>query len=159
MQSSRSIQWKPLLISLLISLGIGGLSGLVSRGQTDVYRSLNQPPLAPPSWLFPIIWTIFFLLMGIAAYLVFLSGPTCRKPALTVYAIQLIVNFFWSPIFFNLQAFLFAFICLILLWVLVAITIRLFSQCSKAAGWLLAPYLVWITFAGYLNFGVWLLNR
>lgn len=159
MPSSRAIQWKPLLLSLLISLGVGGLAALITRGQTDVYQSLNQPPLAPPSWLFPVVWTILFILMGIAAYLVFLSDPICRKTALTVYAIQLIVNFFWSPIFFNLKAYLFAFIWLILLWVLVAVTIRLFSQCSKTAGWMLVPYLIWVTFAGYLNFGVWMLNR
>ncbi len=159
MHSTRSIQWKPLLISLLISLGIGGISGLIIRGQTGVYQSLNLPPLSPPSWLFPIAWTILYILMGIAAYLVYLSDPKCRKPALIIYAVQLVVNFIWSPIFFNLHAYLLAFIWLVVLWLLLVATIKLFYQCNKAAGWLLVPYLAWITFAGYLSYNVWILNR
>jgi len=97
--------------------------------------------------------------MGIAAYLVYLSDPKCRKPALIVYAVQLVVNFIWAPIFFNLNAYLLAFIWLVVLWILLAATIKLFYQCNKAAGWLLIPYLVWITFAGYLSYNVWILNR
>lgn len=159
MHSSHSIQWKPFLVSLLITLGIGGISGLIIRGQTDVYQSLNRPPLSPPSWLFPVAWTILYILMGIAAYLVYLSDPECRKPALTVYAVQLAVNFFWSPIFFNLKAYLLAFIWLVVLWILIVATIKLFYRCSKIAGWLLVPYLAWVTFAGYLSFNVWILNR
>jgi tryptophan-rich sensory protein len=159
MYSSHSIQWKPFLISLLITLGIGGISGLIIQGQTGVYQSLNRPPLSPPSWLFPVVWTILYILMGIAAYLVYLSDPECRKPALTVYAVQLAVNFFWSPIFFNLEAYLLAFIWLVVLWILIVATIKLFYRCNKIAGWLLVPYLAWVTFAGYLSFNVWILNR
>lgn len=120
---------------------------------------LNQPPLSPPAWLFPVVWTLLYTLMGIASYLVAVSEKTYRaRTALTVYGVQLAFNFFWSLIFFNLHAYLFAFVWLVLLWLLIIITTVLFYQISRPAGYLLIPYLLWVTFAGYLNLAIALLN-
>ena len=106
---------------------------------------------------FPIVWTILYVLMGIASYLVYTSNLPDRT-ALTVYAIQLIFNFMWSIFFFNMQWYLFAFFWLILLWLLILYTIRLFYQISRPAGYLMIPYLLWVTFAGYLNYAIYLMN-
>lgn len=154
------IQWKTLLICLAIPLAVGGVSAWVTMGAMEDFAALNQPPLSPPGWLFPVVWTILFLLMGLASYLI-VTGSGHRSQthsALTVYGIQLAVNFFWSLIFFNWQAYLFAFIWLLLLWALIFVTIRRFAAIRPLAGWLLVPYLLWVTFAGYLNLGIYLLN-
>lgn len=154
------IQWKKLIICLLIPLAVGGLSALLTMDAMASFSSLDQPPLSPPAWLFPVVWTILYLLMGLASYLVAVSGArrSQTNAALTVYALQLAVNFLWSPIFFNWQAFLLAFLWLILLWILIFVTLRRFAAISPIAGWLLVPYLIWVTFAGYLNLGIYLLN-
>lgn len=159
MYSVRRINWKSLLLSLLISLGVGTLSGFLTKGNIGRYQAANHPPLSPPAGVFPVVWTILYILMAISAYLIYESGLDCRRSALTVYGAQLAVNFFWPLIFFNLQAYLFAFLWLILLWVLVFIMIRLFYRCRRIAALLQIPYLLWLTFAGYLNCGVWILNR
>jgi len=155
------IRLKPLLLNLLFPLAVGGLSALISGGGMETFQSLNQPPLSPPGWLFPIVWTILFLLMGIASYLVSTSDAPRGQArfAKKIYAAQLIVNFFWPILFFNLQQYLLAFFLLILLWVLILKTLLSFYKISKPAGYLLLPYLLWVTFAGYLNLGVFLLNR
>lgn len=150
---------KKLLIYLAIPLAVGGLSALSGGGMSD-YASLNQPPLAPPGWVFPVVWTILYLLMGYAAYRVSESGaPTQQiRQALLVYWLQLAVNFIWSPIFFGLELRLSAFIVLLILWLLICLTIYRFSKLDEKAGDLLLPYILWVTFAGYLNLGVFLLN-
>lgn len=150
------IQWKKLLICLAIPLGVGGLSALLSGGMGD-YKELNQPPLAPPGWVFPVVWTILYLLMGYASYRVVTSGKDYRQ-ALYLYGAQLLANFLWSPVFFGLQWRLAAFFILIALWVLIWLTMRAFSKIDEKAGDLLLPYILWVTFAGYLNLGVYLLN-
>lgn len=152
------IKLKPLVVSVLISLGVGGLSALLTSSSMEKYGQLNQPPLAPPGWLFPIVWTILFLLMGIAAYLVWMKNDPDRKTALTLYAVQLAFNFCWTLIFFNLRAYGFALVWLVALWVLILLTMKYFYHTTPAAGWLMLPYLLWVTFAAYLNAGVWLLN-
>ena len=154
------INWKTLGIALAIPLGVGGLSALLTRREMEAFSQLNQPPLSPPGWLFPIVWTILFLLMGLASYLVVTSDVPdgVIRRALTVYGIQLGVNFLWSILFFNLKRYLFSFCWLLLLWGLVLVTMILFFPIRKPAGWLLVPYILWITFAGYLNFGIFLLN-
>ena len=121
---------------------------------------MNQPPLSPPGWLFPVVWTILYLLMGYASYRVATSGADSGKirRALTLYGAQLAVNFLWPLVFFGLGWYLVAFFILILLWVLILLTMRAFSEIDEVAGNLLLPYLLWVTFAGYLNFGVYLLN-
>lgn len=153
------LDWKKLLICLAIPLAVGGLSALVSGGMAD-YQVMNQPPLSPPGWLFPVVWTVLYLLMGYASYRVLVSGAPAEqiKKALTLYGAQLFLNFIWSPIFFGLQWYWAAFLVLIGLWVLIYLTMRAFSQIDEQAGDLLLPYILWVTFAGYLNLGVALLN-
>ena len=153
------IQWKKLLIMLAIPLAVGGLSALISGGMT-AYGEFNQPPLSPPGWVFPVVWTILYLLMGYASYRVLTSGadPEQIRKALILYGAQLVLNFLWSPVFFGLQWYLVAFFVLIALWVLIFLTMRAFSQIDEKAGDLLLPYILWVTFAGYLNLGVYFLN-
>lgn len=154
------IRWKPLIICFVIPLAVGGLSALLTRDSMEAFQRLNQPPLSPPGWLFPVVWTILFLLMGIASYLVFTSKESrdAVNTALLVYGIQLVVNFFWSIFFFNFGAYLFSFFWLILLWVLILAVLLLFGRISKAAGYLMLPYLLWVSFAGYLNLAIYLIN-
>lgn len=153
------IEWKPLIISLCIPLLVGGLSGLLTMGSMETYQNLNQPPLSPPGVVFPIVWGVLFLLMGISSYLVYVSDSKNKKAALAVYAVQLIFNFVWSLIFFNLHAYLFAFIWLCVLWLLILAMVIIFYRINKTAGLLQLPYLLWVAFAGYLNLGIFLLNR
>lgn len=155
------IQWKPFLISVAVPLAVGGLSGWLTRDGMEAFQTLRQPALSPPAWLFPIVWTILFALMGVAYYLVASSSASEREKgeAKTVYAIQLAVNFLWPVFFFNLEWFLFSFFWLLLLWALVLTLFLRFYRISKPAGWMILPYLIWLTFAAYLNFGVYLLNR
>ena len=144
-----------------LSEAVGILSGLLSRqGQMVFSESVIQPPLSPPGWVFPVVWSILYALMGISAASVYLSAPSAaRSRGLNLFAAQLIVNFFWSPIFFNAQAFGFAFLWLVLLWVLVLWMILTFRKVDPVASWLQIPYLLWLTFAAWLSLGVWYLNR
>lgn len=152
---------KKLLICIAIPLLVGGLSGWISGGEMEMFEQLNKPPLSPPGWVFPVVWTVLYSLMGIASYLVLTSGaPKSEvKLALTLYGIQLAMNFVWSLLFFNLEAYLVAFLWLVHLWLLILLTYRLFRQISPTAGRLLIPYLLWVTFAGYLNAAIYILNR
>ncbi len=153
------IEWKKLIISILIPLAVGGLSALLTMDSMANFETINKPPLSPPGWLFPVVWTVLFILMGIASYLVWTSSKPYRaRTALSVYAVQLFFNFFWSIIFFNFESYLFAFIWLIILWLLIILTTILFYRISKLAGYLMIPYILWVTFAGYLNFAIFLLN-
>ena len=153
--------WKKLIISILIPLAVGGAAALIANGSFKDFEALNKPPLAPPAWAFPAAWTLLYILMGIAAYLVYSSEkyPGRIERALTFYAVQLFMNFCWTLIFFNLKLYLAAFIWLVLLWGAIAGTALLFRFISKPAGWLMLPYLAWVAFAGYLNMGVYILNR
>lgn len=153
---------RPYVISVAIALGVGGLSALLTSGNMDIYSRIEQPPLAPPPILFPIVWTILYVLMGISAAMIYEEKD--RKPdevrnALTVYGISLFFNFFWSIIFFNMQAYLFAFIWLVALWVLILLTIIKYYRIRPIAAYLQIPYLLWVTFAGYLNFAIYILNK
>lgn len=153
--------WKIYAVWILIAEAVGALSGWLSREGMMLYsETVTQPPLSPPMWLFPVVWGILYALMGISAARVWLTPETpARRRGINLFIAQLIVNFFWSLIFFNLQAFGFAFVWLLLLWVLVAWMILTFYKVDPLAAWLQVPYLVWLTFAAYLNFGVWMLNR
>ena len=151
---------KPYAVSILLTLAVGGLSGFLTSMGMDSFDALTKPPLTPPSFLFPIVWTVLFILMGVGAARVFLTEPTAaRNRALIVYVVQLAVNFLWSIIFFNLQAYGFAFFWLILLWVLILTMIYLFCKVDKPASLIQIPYAIWVTFAGYLNLMIWLMNR
>lgn len=151
---------KTFLFFTAIPLLVGIVAGLLTRGSMETFSRLNQPPLSPPGILFPIVWTILYTLMGIASYLVYTSDKEKEEvnTALLVYFLQLTVNFFWSIFFFNLKWYTFSFFWLVLLWVLIFYTIRLFYPISKTAAYLLIPYLLWVTFAGYLNLGIAALN-
>lgn len=154
------IKWKPFLISLATPLAVDGVSAFLTRDSMETFQKLNQPPLSPPGWVFPVVWTVLFVMMGVASYRVYMASvPRSEKTAaLAVYGVQLMMNFFW-PIFFFLQGwYLFAFFWLLMLWVLILGLLLLFYRISRWAGLLLFPYLLWVSFAGYLNFGIYLLN-
>ena len=155
-----TIQWKQLFFCLAIPLAVGALSAGLSGGGMESYMALSKPALSPPGWVFPVVWTILYLMMGAASYLVLTSGgeETAVRTALLVYLVQLAVNFFWPILFFRQEQYLSAFVWLVLLWLLVLCTTLLFAGISKKAGWLMVPYLLWVTFAGYLNLSFYLLN-
>lgn len=153
------INYKKLILNIAIPLVVGGLSALFTMKSMEDFKVLNKPPLSPDGWLFPVVWTVLYILMGIASYLVCTSGKPARsKTALTVYGIQLAFNFLWSIIFFSVKAYLFAFVWLIILLILIIINTVLFYRINKKAGYLLIPYILWVTFAGYLNLAIYLLN-
>ncbi len=153
------LDWKKLLISIAIPLAVGGISALLTSGNMKLFENIEKPPLSPPGWLFPVVWTVLYVLMGIALYLIFMTKTKDSKlPAIISFGVQLFFNFFWSIIFFNAQNYLFAFIWLILLWVAIVINIVFSNRINKNAAKLLIPYLIWVTFAGYLNLGIYVLN-
>ena len=153
-------KWKIYAIWIAVTELVGVLSALLSRKGMQAYdATVNQPPFVPPMWVFPVVWSILFVLMGIGAAMVWLAPESAlRRRGLNLFVAQLIVNFFWSLIYFNLQAFGFAFVWLVLLWLLVAWMSWTFYQVEPLAGLLQIPYLLWLTFAGYLSFSVWMLN-
>lgn len=152
--------WKSYLLWILLAEAVGALSGWLTREGTQIYaQTILKPPLSPPGWIFPVVWTLLYALMGIGAARIYLAPPSkIRSLGLNLFITQLVVNFFWSPVFFNLQAFGFAFFWLLLLWGLVLWMILAFRKVDPAAAKLQIPYLLWLTFAAYLNFGVWYLN-
>lgn len=154
------VNWKLLLLCIAIPLGVGGLAAFLTKDSMEAFAALNQPPLSPPGWLFPVVWSVLYILMGIASYLVITSGAGQEeiRRALWPYGIQLIFNFLWSILFFNLSVYLFSFFWLLGLWVLIYATMVRFYRIAPRAGDLMIPYLLWVTFAGYLNFGIYLLN-
>lgn len=153
------IMWKKLLWCLAIPLGVGGVSALLTSGNMQMFEDINKPPLSPPGWVFPVVWTILYISMGVALYIVVVAKDKKNNlPAYISFGVQLFFNFFWSIIFFNTRAYLFAFVWLVLLWVAIIVNIYFFYKINKTAGKILIPYLIWVTFAGYLNFGIYLLN-
>ena len=155
------IDVKLLIKSIALPLLVGIVSGLLTRNAMTQFELLNQPPLAPPAWLFPVVWTILYTLMGVSAYLIQTSDAVEneKSDALTIYYYQLIVNFLWPVFFFNFGWYLFSFFWLLLLWALVIWMIWRFNKINKWAAYLNIPYLLWLTFAAYLNFAIWRLNR
>lgn len=153
--------WKQYTFWIGLSLAVGALSGFLSRAGTQAYgQMLDKPALSPPGWLFPVVWTILYTLMGISAAKVWAAPATLeRSRGMNLFIAQLIVNFFWSPIFFNARAYGLALLWLLLLWVLVLRMILHFRKVDATAALLQIPYLIWLTFAAYLNWGVWQLNR
>lgn len=152
---------KPYIISVLIALAVGALSSFLTKDNMGIYDYINRPPLSPPMSLFPVVWSILFILMGISSAIVWIKRDDNRDEAtcaLRIYGLQLIVNFLWTIIFFNMQAYLFAFIWLLLLLVLIIIMIIQFKKISPLAAYLQIPYALWVAFAGYLTFMTYLLN-
>ena len=152
-------RYKTLLIALAIPLAVGGLGALLAGGMSD-YGAMVKPPLSPPGWVFPVVWSILYLLMGLASWRIWKGDATMdqKRKALGLYAAQLLLNLLWPIVFFRWQLFLAALILLIGLWVLIFLTIRAFSKIDEKAADLLIPYLLWVSFAVYLNFGIFLLN-
>jgi tryptophan-rich sensory protein len=152
---------KDFIIAAVIPILVGVLAAILTRGGMMAFETMNKPPLTPPAWLFPVVWTILYAMMGIASYLVTVSGKDSLDidEALLFYGLQLIFNFFWTIVFFGFGKYFAAFLVLAALWLLIFHTIRLFDPISKKAAYLMVPYLIWVTFAGYLNLGVWWLNR
>ena len=146
---------------ILLAEAVGALSGWLTREGTQIYaQTIVKPPLSPPGWVFPVVWAILYALMGIGAAKVYQAPASqTRSLGLNLFITQLVVNFFWSPIFFNLQAFGFSLLWLLLLWGLVLWMILAFRKVEPLAAKLQIPYLLWLTFAAYLNLGVWYLNR
>lgn len=151
---------KSLVKSILIPIAVGAVSGFISMGAMKDFALLQKPPFSPPGWLFPVVWTILYVLMGISSYIVNSSDAPKEeiKRANLVYAISLFFNFFWSIIFFNLNQYFLAFIWLLVLLFLVTYTVYLYFGISKTAAYLQIPYLLWILFALYLNYGIYTLN-
>lgn len=147
-------------VFLLITLGVGAASALLTNMGMDSYKAAEKPPLTPPDIVFPIVWSVLFTLMAISAARVWLTDNSrIRNHAMIVYFIQLFFNFFWSVLFFNFQAYALAFLWILGLWALILVMIIRFYQADKIAGLLQIPYLLWVTFAAYLNYAVYLLNK
>lgn len=151
---------KMLIVFLCIPLAIGGLSALLSGGFGNMYTDLKQPPLAPPAWLFPVVWTILYLLMGISAWLIWLCSysQASFKQTMAPFWIQLFFNFFWTILFFRWRLLYFASFWLIALILCIWWMIRSFLPVSRKAAYLQIPYLIWCCFAAYLSFGTAILN-
>lgn len=152
--------WKTYGLWILCTEAVGALSGWLTRDGVRAYtQSVIQPPLSPPPLVFPIVWGILFALMGVGAARVYLSPASmARSQGLLLFGIQLAFNFFWSFLFFQFQLFGFALLWLVILWLLIAGMTLTFRKVDTPAAWMQVPYLAWTAFAGYLNFGVWMLN-
>lgn len=153
--------WRPYVFWILLTEAVGALAAALTREGTELYQTaIQKPPLSPPAIVFPIAWVLLYALMGVGMARVALSDrEQARKNGLHIYLTQLAFNFFWSIIFFNFRNYGFAFLWLIALWALILWMILLFRKADRIASYLQIPYLLWVTFAGYLNAGVWLLNR
>ena len=152
---------KTYLFWVLLSEGVGGLAGFLTREGVALYEATAaKPALTPPGAVFPVVWAILYALMGLGSARVYLiPASNARSRALGLFLLQLGVNFLWSIIFFNRQNYFLAFLWIMGLWVLILLMIAAFYRVDKAAAFLQLPYLLWVTFAAYLTFGVWRLNR
>ena len=155
------IRVKTLIVALAVPLGVGALGALAGRSGMATLAALEKPPLTPPGWVFPVVWTALYIAMGVASYLI----ATCdapqesRRMALGAYGATLVLSTLWPALFFALGLRLAAFIELMLLWLALRFTLLQFHILRKSAAHWLFPTLLWTTFAGYLNLGFWLLNR
>ena len=149
-----------LLLCLLAMLLIGGLAGFAtSTSINGWYVTINKPSFNPPNYLFGPVWTTLYILMGVSLYLILQSDSSeLRKKAITIFSIQLFLNFFWSFIFFNFQMLGLAFAEIILMWISILTMIIVFYKINKTAAFLQIPYLLWVSFASVLNFAIWKLN-
>lgn len=145
------------LIAILLPLAVGSISALFS-GNMSLYSTLNKPAFSPPAFVFPIVWTILYVLMGISSYIIYETEDPQKFKALKVYILQLIFNFFWSIIFFGFSQYLLAFFWLLALIIIILIMIYRFYQVNPLAAYLQIPYLIWCLFAAVLNFTIFLMN-
>lgn len=149
-----------LFVSLFITLAVGGIAGFATAASIDTWYSfLNKPSFNPPDWLFAPVWTVLYILMGVALYLIWkLPASAQRNSAMAVFFTQLLLNFLWSLIFFNMHRTGLALTDIVVLLLLIIATILCFKPLSKTAAWLLVPYLLWVSFATVLNYAIWHLN-
>ncbi len=160
----KKIDIKNLSINILIPLCIGAISGFLCMDGMKMYPYLNKSAIAPPAMIFPLVWFVLYILMGISAYVISGSRLSVKKQkkhkdrSMSIYALQLAVNFFWPILFFNSQNYLFAFFWLVLLLVLVCWMTAEFWRIEQSAAYLQIPYIVWLIFAGYLNFTIYAMN-
>lgn len=159
MRPSVKRKLKTYILSIAIPLAVGSLAAIITRDGMAAYAELNQPVFAPPGWVFPIAWTILYVLMGISAGLVYLSDDDCRRDALRIYALQLFLNFGWPILFFGFQQHLIAFVWLVVFIAVIVVMIALFFAIRPKAAYLQIPLFCWVAFAAYLNFSIWLLNK
>lgn len=150
--------WKGLLISIFIALVIGMMAAYLIYPQVNLYLKLRKPPMAPSIFVFPLVWTILYILMGISSYMVYMVHSYSSKEAMKVYFLQLFVNFLWPIVFFKYRMDFLALLVLVLLWMFVVVMIITFHQINRKSAYLQFPYMIWITFALYLNAGIWILN-
>lgn len=149
------------IIAIAVPLATGGLSALLTKDNMNIYGEISTPPLSPPSFLFPVVWTLLYILMGVSSAFIWLQRKDEKEKAdnaLLIYAASLVFNFIWSLIFFNFRLYLFSFIWLVCLLVLIILTVVSYRRLCPVAAYLQIPYALWVAFAGYLNFGIWLLN-
>ena len=156
----RKINLRSLFICIAIPLAVGGLAALLTAGSMKDFAALEQPPLSPPGWLFPVVWSILYIMMGVASYIALEtpSSALATRSAFSTYFLQLFFNFFWSIIFFSLGAYEIAFAWLCALLALIIVTTARFFKISYKAGILMIPYIAWVTYAGYLNVAIAYLN-
>ena len=151
----------PYAIAIAIPMTVGIVAAALTRDSMDIYGMLQTPPLSPPSILFPIVWTILYVLMGISSAMIYIDrdkNPDAAKKGLIWYGASLVLNFSWSIIFFNLQAAFFALLVLLVLLYTIIRTILEYRKVNPIAAYIQNPYAIWVAFAGYLNAGIWLLN-
>jgi len=149
-----------LIVFLAVCLGVGGLGSIpTARSVRDWYPTLRKPPGTPPSWVFGPVWTTLYVLMAVSAWLVWRDYGWGARAALLIFCAQLALNLAWSGIFFGARQIALAFAEIVILWLAVQFTTFIFYRLDTTAGYLLVPYLLWVTYAGYLNGGIWLLNR
>ena len=158
---NNKINFLSLIINIIIPVGGGALVGYITRTAVESYRTLNKPSFSPPAIVFPIVWTILYILMGIAAYRIYnkTKDREIKGDEYFFYLVQLLFNFGWSFIFFSFKLYGLAFLWLIILLVLVVITTIKFFKVDKKAGLLMIPYILWLAFAAVLNYYVWMLNE
>lgn len=149
-----------LIISILLAQSVGILSGFLSNSSQSTYESFNKPFFSPPAWVFPVVWTILFFLMAVAAYRIWMKGKSGSdvQKALVLYCVQLFLNFLWSIIFFRFRLYAIAFLELLLLLVYILLTTFEFYKTDKISAYLMIPYIAWVSFAGVLNYAIWMMN-
>ena len=152
--------WKTYLLWIALAEGVGAVSGWLTREGTEIYQqTVLQPSFAPPPLVFPVVWGILYALMGIGAARIWMSEESGeRARGLRLYGVQLFMNFLWSIFFFNFQAYGFSFIWLLLLLAAIVLMTLSFYKTDKISAYLQIPYILWVSFAAYLNYMVWMLN-
>lgn len=154
-------KYRTFIISISVSLAIGGFSAFLTRDNMQLFGEINKPLLSLPAFLFPVVWTILYILMGFSSAVVFDHRKFKKREAetgLILYAVNLFLNFFWSIIFFNFRAYTFAFVWILILWSVILAMIAQFYKVNRLSAYLQIPYFIWVTFAGYLILGISILN-